>query len=200
MTSAAATLLADGTFQPVAYIGQGAQGSVMLVQTTSSSEEEMVIRRCPQKEKRYVVKRLMLHEPGDHHRALQEAHALQALSCHPNIVDYHQSFFDYGLDDDSSGPTSTTQSLNIVMGYCDAGDLSTHIRARSRCGAWIPETLVLDWFVQISQAVGFMHQNGWIHRDIKPSNIFLTSTGVIKVSPKLLPRLCLRCVHLFVGD
>jgi len=131
----------------------------------------MLVKAINRKHTRYVVKR-----SWEHQRALEEAKALSALSSHPNIVDFYEVFWDCGHDD-----AGGAGSVNIVMGYCDGGDLSAHIRAKSRSGVWFPERQILDWFTQATQAVSFMHQRGWIHRDLKPSNIFLTSNGVIKV-------------------
>lgn len=58
---------------------------------------------------------------------------------HPNIVSYRESFQD------------THCILHIVMGYCEGGDLSS--RLRSYRGNLLPETQVVEWFVQIALAL-----------------------------------------------
>lgn len=45
----------------------------------------------------------------------------------------------------------------------------------------VRECEVLDWTLQICDAVSELHRNGIIHRDIKPSNIMLTDDNVIKI-------------------
>lgn len=43
------------------------------------------------------------------------------------------------------------------------------------------ESEVLDYIIQLCQALSCIHQMGIIHRDIKPSNIILNSDGIVKL-------------------
>ena len=75
---------------------------------------------------------------------------------HPNIVSYRESF------QDSHGV------LHIVMGYCEGGDLCTRLKG---CGGQLlPETQVVEWFVQIALALQYLHDRKILHRDLKVSN------------------------------
>ena len=72
---------------------------------------------------------------------------------HPNIVSYKESFQDsHGI-------------LHIVMGYCEGGDLCT--RLKSCGGKLLPETQVVEWFVQIALALQYLHDRNILHRDLK---------------------------------
>ncbi len=72
---------------------------------------------------------------------------------HPNIVSYKESFQDeHGM-------------LHIVMGYCEGGDLCT--RLKSFKGSYLPETQVVEWFVQIALGLQYLHERNILHRDLK---------------------------------
>jgi len=73
---------------------------------------------------------------------------------HPNIVAYRDSFFANGRD-----------NLCIVMTYCDGGDLAG--RVASGKGSLFKEDLIMHWFVQMTLAIHYMHENKVLHRDIK---------------------------------
>eukprot|EP00656_Telonema_subtile_P024156 TRINITY_DN2607_c0_g1_i1.p1 TRINITY_DN2607_c0_g1~~TRINITY_DN2607_c0_g1_i1.p1 ORF type:complete len:662 (-),score=252.36 TRINITY_DN2607_c0_g1_i1:460-2445(-) len=96
---------------------------------------------------------------------LREVRLLQHLR-HPNIVNYHESFEDKG-------------NLCIVMEYCERGDLYQELKRAK--GRMLPEKVVLDWFVQMSLALHYLHSKKVLHRDLKTQNIFLTTDGQIKL-------------------
>ena len=72
---------------------------------------------------------------------------------HPNIVSYKESF------QDSHGV------LHIVMGYCERGDLSSRLKAYGQ--QLLPESQVVEWFVQIALALQYLHERNILHRDLK---------------------------------
>src|SRR5271170_987370 len=47
--------------------------------------------------------------------------------------------------------------------------------------ARVPLDKLLDWAIQIADALDMAHGGGIVHRDLKPSNIFLTQRGQLKV-------------------
>ena len=74
---------------------------------------------------------------------------------HPNIVSYKESF------QDSAGV------LHIIMGYCEGGDLGSRLKTYG--GQLLPETRVVEWFVQIALALQYLHERNILHRDLKVS-------------------------------
>lgn len=64
------------------------------------------------------------------------------------------------------------------MEYAEKGDLMQYIRAVDR----IDEEEAANLFLQILEAVEYIHSMGIAHRDLKPSNILLTERMEIKLA------------------
>ncbi|NWH80611.1 NEK4 kinase, partial [Piaya cayana] len=116
----------------------------------------------------YVIKKLNLKHASTRERraAEQEAQLLSQLK-HPNIVTYRESW--QGEDG----------LLYIVMGFCEGGDL--YHKLKEQKGKLLPESQVVEWFVQIAMALQYLHEKHILHRDLKTQNVFLTRTNIIKV-------------------
>ena len=97
-----------------------------------------------------------------------------------------------GIDEATATEPSTTpdqvfrHTLYIQMQLCSSQTVSEFLSdAESRRGP--PETLNVDipaalrLFLQVAQAVQYVHQRGLIHRDLKPSNCFIDESGNVKV-------------------
>ncbi|XP_054584497.1 serine/threonine-protein kinase Nek4-like, partial [Eptesicus fuscus] len=98
--------------------------------------------------------------------AEQEAQLLSQLK-HPNIITYKESW------EGGDG------LLYIVMGFCEGGDLYRKLKEQK--GQLLPESQVVEWFVQIAMALQYLHEKHILHRDLKTQNVFLTRTNIIKV-------------------
>lgn len=88
----------------------------------------------------YVIKKLNLRNASSRERraAEQEAQLLSQLK-HPNIVTYKESW------EGGDG------LLYIVMGFCEGGDLYRKLKEQK--GRLLPESQVVEWFVQIAMAL-----------------------------------------------
>jgi serine/threonine protein kinase/Tol biopolymer transport system component len=95
-------------------------------------------------------------------RFLLEARAASALN-HPNICTI------YAVE------KAGDQSF-IAMELLEGGTLDRHLGSGAA-----PLDRVLDWGIQLADALDAAHTKGIIHRDIKPANIFITKRGVVKV-------------------
>ncbi|XP_072576982.1 serine/threonine-protein kinase Nek4 isoform X10 [Vulpes vulpes] len=136
-------------------VGRGSYGEVTLVRHRRDGRQ-------------YVIKKLNLRNASSRERraAEQEAQLLSQLK-HPNIVTYKESW------EGGDG------LLYIVMGFCEGGDLYRKLKERK--GQLLPESQVVEWFVQIAMALQYLHEKHILHRDLKTQNVFLTRTNIIKV-------------------
>ena len=89
----------------------------------------------------------------------QEAHILARLG-HPHLVRV-TDFFDEG------------GKAYLVMDFVEGESLAGRIK---RQGA-LPEKTVLNWAIQLLDALDYCHCRGIIHRDVKPQNVIIRPDG-----------------------
>lgn len=115
---------------------------------------------------RHVALKLLLEGQASGGKVLlrfqQEARAIAALN-HPHICTL------YEVEDYEGKPV-------IVMELLKGETL----RERLRAGR-VPLTQVLQWGVEVADALEAAHAAGVIHRDIKPANVFVTPREQVKV-------------------
>ncbi|XP_076469959.1 serine/threonine-protein kinase Nek11-like [Babylonia areolata] len=103
-------------------------------------------------------------QPDETVDAMREARLLSRLD-HPSIVKFHDSFI-HG------------ESFCIITEYCDGGDMDVKIEEYKKKGMKFEEKAVLDWIVQLTMALQYMHSRRVLHRDLKTRNIFLRNNMV----------------------
>ncbi len=100
-------------------------------------------------------------------RFLLEARTASALN-HPNICTI------YAVEK-IPGENGGTQSF-IAMELLEGDPLDRRLGPNG-----MPLDRLLDWSIQLADALDAAHAKGVIHRDLKPANIFVTQRGPVKV-------------------
>ena len=143
-------------FTKVKNIGKGNMGACALARNNEDGRY-------------YVIKQVDLAKLNKKERqqSLNEAKVLSSLR-HPNVINYVDSFL-----------ARKSDHLCIVMEFADGGDLSSRIK--NNHGVNFPESMVLDWFIQMALSLHYVHQRKILHRDVKTQNVFLTQDGLCKL-------------------
>ena len=84
------------------------------------------------------------------------------------VVQYYDSFEEDG-------------KLNIIMEYCDSGDLNDFIEKHKQTKHLLSENIVWKIFIKITLGLADIHKLKILHRDLKSLNIFLKKDEDIRV-------------------
>ena len=117
----------------------------------------------------YVIKQIPYHNfsPKQIYAVKQEANILASINS-KYVVKYYESF-------------EINNSLNIVMEYCDGGDLSIFLKKNKKTKILLLEDLIWTLFLKITIGLASIHNLKILHRDLKTLNIFLTKNLDIKI-------------------
>ena len=89
---------------------------------------------------------------------------LQSKIIHPNIVQI--LYF-----------SESVKYFDLVMEYAPNGSLFEYIRKNK----YLSEEQSFYFFIQVVNAIYFLHKNDFIHRDIKPENILIFNNNIVKL-------------------
>jgi serine/threonine-protein kinase ULK2 len=105
-----------------------------------------------------------------------EIHILKSLR-HPHIVALHDC-------------VESATHINLIMEYCELGDLSLFIKKRDKLGtnpathdmarkypgepnSGLHEVVIRHFLKQLTSALKFLREKNYVHRDVKPQNLLL---------------------------
>lgn len=146
---------ADGDFEEIASLGEGAGGAVHKVKHTPTG---MIIARKTITTREAPMKQLL--------RELK----IMSETKHPNIVAFYGVYM---------SPSSS--EVKILMECCEGGSLESVAKKIRERGAIVGEKIACRLAEGVLQGLAYLHSRKTIHRDIKPSNILLTREGIVKL-------------------
>lgn len=100
---------------------------------------------------------------------LTEIAAMQLIGTdHPNVLGCKDVLFD-------------GTNLNVVMGFCQSGDMFELLQNSVREGdnPGMTEGQARYWFRQVMAGIQYLHSLGICHRDLSPENVMIDSTGCL---------------------
>ena len=117
----------------------------------------------------YVIKQISLEGLTDFqiNQVYSEVKILSLIKS-KYVVKYYESF----LEDNN---------LNIVMEYCDNGDLCSYLKEQQMKNKPLKEDLIWKIFIKITLGLTTIHKMKILHRDLKTLNIFLKKNMEIKI-------------------
>ena len=115
----------------------------------------------------YAMKVIPYSDESTKKSAKIEQMALEQMD-HDNIVRIYAT---------ATRPLShSVTELCILMEFCEGGTLNSKLAEKTS------DEVERKWMLQISDAVGYLHEKNIVHRDLKPENILLTATLNAKVA------------------
>ncbi|KAA6400938.1 MAG: putative protein kinase domain protein [Streblomastix strix] len=117
--------------------------------------------------KQVLIKSIQFFNESDLEASKKEASVMQTLKSEFVVKCY--------------GYFIKEKTINIVMEYCEKGDLQKFIDNLEKEHKIISEQEFFDLASQLASGLSFIHSKQVIHRDLKPSNIFISGNNRIKI-------------------
>ena len=138
-------------FEFLSTLGKGAFSTVYLVKRKKDN-------------KLYALKSIIMDRLSkiEQQNSVNEVRILSSIN-NPYIIAYKEAFWN-----------DINKTLNIVMEYCDDGDLELKINIMKRNKNKFDEKLIWNYAIQILLGLKALHDKKIIHRDLKSANIFLS--------------------------
>ena len=144
--------LLSQNYQKIRFLVKGSFGEVWIVKPKNvHASQEFIMKECTCTEENAEIGK-------------NEINMLK--NCRDErIVSYIEDFYE-------------NNKIQIIMEYCEGGDLAKYIATQTQ---FLDVDFIMEWVIQLTSGVCFIHKNKIIHRDLKPANIFLTSEKKLKI-------------------
>ena len=138
-------------------LGSGSYGRVYLIKHNKTNEEYAL---------KVIDKKKLMQMYGRIDIIKNEINIHSKLS-HENIMRLYNVYED-------------ENSINLILEYAKNGNLY-ELLSQPENKKGLDEQRAFDYFIQVVNAVYYLHQNNIIHRDIKPENILIGKKGLLKL-------------------
>ena len=138
-------------------LGSGSYGRVYLIKHNITNEEYAL----------KVIDKKKLKQMYGETDIMKNEINIQSKLIHENIIRLYNVY-----EDDNS--------INLIMEYAKNGNLF-ELLSKPENKNGFDEQRAFDYFIQVVNAVYFLHQNNIIHRDIKPENLLFGKEGLLKL-------------------
>ena len=142
-----------GRYKIIRLIGEGGMSIVYLADHNTLNQPVAI----------KVLNKEFVQNDNIRKRFLAEARNMARMS-HPNIIKV--------TDLVEEGDT-----VAFAMEYMEGQTLKEYLETKGK----LNDDEIKKLFVQMLDAVGYVHEQGLIHRDIKPSNFMISSKGIVKL-------------------
>ena len=143
-------------FVPLArpLLGKGSLGSVRLVKDKQTGTL-------------YAMKTIDKNEASD---PVSLSYLKSEIKIQKSLQHPHITKLEFCCEDE--------QNLYLILSYAENGSLLQYLRNKRRP---LSEEEAFGYFVQICNALQYLHMKNIIHRDLKPANILLDGRGNVKI-------------------
>eukprot|EP01080_Neovahlkampfia_damariscottae_P009206 gene9206-1292_t len=137
-------------------IGEGAQGTVYLVELDNIPNVQLSIKIFPKK---------LLTGLNDLTQCINEITILDSVPEHKNVIKFY-------------GVCEFPDTIGIVFEYCPNGNLIDFISKRK---GFVNKTEKIQILLDIANGLHHLHKNNIMHRDIKCDNILVSDDYIVKL-------------------
>ena len=138
-------------------LGSGSYGRVYLIKHNKTNEE-YALKVIDKKKFKQMYGKVDI---------IKNEISIHSKLIHENIIRLYSVYKD-------------ENSINLIMEYAKSGNLF-ELLSKPENKKGLDEQRAFDYFIQVVNAVYFLHQNNIIHRDIKPENILIGKKGLLKL-------------------
>ncbi|XP_065093042.1 serine/threonine-protein kinase Nek5-like [Ochlerotatus camptorhynchus] len=119
--------------------------------------------------RRLVLKSIPYNSPNYAYKAVLKEHTILSQINHPRILRYFGFF-------------QTADSWNMVTEFAQRGNLAKFLQRRRECNEPLCQRSVMAKFVDMAEALQYLHHRKVIHRDLKPENVLIDADNRLKLA------------------